>query len=216
MVLKDSKRRHINLAMAWIDYRKAYDMVPHSWIIECLKIFGITRNVERFIHRSMAQWKTELTSRGESLGHVDIRRGIFQGGRLSPLLFVICLIPLSLVLRKVKAAYEFKDRRRKINHLLFMDDLKLYSKSDTQIDWLVRTVHLFSKDIGMEFGVKKCGVLILKRGKVVEYEGVLLPDGELMKVVENDGYKYLGILEIDGVMEDEMKMKFRKEYLRRC
>ena len=36
-----------------------------------------------------------------------------------------------------------------------------------------------------------------------------------MKVVENDGYKYLGILEIDGVMEDEMKMKFRKEYLRR-
>ena len=215
MVLKDSKRRHTNLAMAWIDYRKAYDMVPHSWIIECLEIFGIARNVERFIHRSMAQWKTELTSCGESLGHVDIRRGIFQGDSLSPLLFVLCLIPLSLILRKVKAAYEFKERGRKINHLLFMDDLKLYGKSDTQIDSLVKTVHLFSKDIGMEFGVKKCGVSILKRGKVVDYEGVLLPDGELMKVVENDGYKYLGILEIDGVMEDEMKMKFRKEYLRR-
>ena len=67
---------------------------------------------------------------------------------------MICLIPLSLVLRKVKAAYEFKDKRRKINHLLFMDDLKLYGKSDTQIDSLVKIVHLFSKDIGMEFGVK--------------------------------------------------------------
>ena len=58
-------------------------------------------------------------------------------------------------------------------------------------------------------------MLILKRGKVVCYEGVVLPDGELMKVVENDGYKYLGILEIDGVTEDKMKMKFRQEYLRR-
>ena len=96
-----------------------------------------------------------------------------------------------------------------------MDDLKRYGKSDTQIDSLVKTVYLFSKDIGMEFGIKKCGVLILKRGKVVDYEGVFLPDGELMKVVENDGYKYLGILEIDGVMEVEMKIKFRKENLRR-
>ena len=145
MVLKDCKRRHANLAMAWIDYRKAYDMVPHSWIIECLEIFGIARNVEQFIRRSMAQWKTELTSCGERLSHVHIRRGIFQGDSLSPLLFVLCLIPLSLVLRKVKSAYEFKDRRRKINHLLFMDDLKLYGKSDSQIDSLVKTVHLFSK-----------------------------------------------------------------------
>ena len=46
MILKDCKRRHTNLAMAWIDYRKAYDMVPHSWIIECLEIFGVARNVE--------------------------------------------------------------------------------------------------------------------------------------------------------------------------
>ena len=77
MVLKDCKRRHTNLAMPWIDYRKALDMVPHSWIIECLEIFGIARNVEQFIRWSMAQWKTELTSCGERLGHVHIRRGIF-------------------------------------------------------------------------------------------------------------------------------------------
>jgi len=27
--------------MAWIDYRKAYDMIPHSWIAECLELFRI-------------------------------------------------------------------------------------------------------------------------------------------------------------------------------
>ena len=29
MVLKDCRRRNTNLAMVWIDYRKAYDMIPH-------------------------------------------------------------------------------------------------------------------------------------------------------------------------------------------
>ena len=43
-----------------------------------------------------------------------------------------------------------------------MDDLKLFGKSYQQIDSLVQTIHTFSTDIGMEFGIKKCGVLILK------------------------------------------------------
>ena len=38
-VLKDCKKRHTNLCMAWIDYKKAYDLVPHSWINECMEIF---------------------------------------------------------------------------------------------------------------------------------------------------------------------------------
>ena len=41
-----------------------------------------------------------------------------------PLVFVLALIPLSLILRKVKAAYEFWERKEKINDILFMADLK--------------------------------------------------------------------------------------------
>ena len=61
------------------------------------------------------------------LGEVNIKRGIFQGDSFSSLVFVLVLIPLSLILRKAKAAYEFSRSKVKINHLLFMDDLKLYS-----------------------------------------------------------------------------------------
>ncbi|XP_063603288.1 uncharacterized protein LOC134778932 [Penaeus indicus] len=78
-VLKDCKRRKTNLAMAWIDYKKAYEMVPHSWIIECLELFGIAENVRKFMSDGMRSWKLELTSSGESLGDVHIHRGIFQG-----------------------------------------------------------------------------------------------------------------------------------------
>ena len=34
-MLRDCKRRHTNLAMAWIEYKKVYEMVPHSWISQC-------------------------------------------------------------------------------------------------------------------------------------------------------------------------------------
>ena len=181
LVLKDCMKRHTNLTMGWVDYRKVYDVVLHSWIEECLKMFGITRNVEHFICNSMKKWKTELTACGESLGLVKIRRGIFQGDSLSPLLFVFCVVPLSFILRKARVGYEFKDQK-------YMDDLKLYGKNETQIDSLLKTVQLFSNDTGVEFGIKKCDVLILKRGTIVQCNGIVLPSGKVMKVIEQDGY----------------------------
>ena len=39
----------------------------------------------------------------------------------------------------------------RINHMFFMDDLKLFGKSERQIESLVNTVHAVSDDIGMEW-----------------------------------------------------------------
>ena len=213
-ILKDCKRRQKNLAMAWVDYKKAYDMVPHSWIIECLKLVNVSDNIISFIQGSMAKWKTELTASGRTLCEVDIKRGIFQGDSLSPLLFVICMIPLSSVLRKMSIGYTLGTA--KINNLLFMDDLKLFSKNEKEIDSIVSTVHAISKDICMEFGIQKCGVLVMKRGKLVKSQGIKMSDGSVIKEVEEDGYKYLGIIEADKIKEGEMKEVFKKEYYRRA
>ena len=73
----------------------------------------------------------QLMSCGEILGTVNIWRGIFQGGSLSPLLFVICMIPLTEILRKVKMGYTLNGI--KINHLFFMDDLKLFGKTKMKL-----------------------------------------------------------------------------------
>ena len=96
-----------------------------------------------------------------------------------------------------------------------MDDLKLFGKSEDQIDSLVQTVFIFSEDIGMEFGLKKCGVVILKKGKLVKFDGIHLPNQEIMKEVDENGYTYLGILELDEIKEHEMKIKVTAEYKRR-
>ena len=91
-----------------------------------------------------------------------------------------------------------------------MDDLKLFAKNVDQIDSLVNTVRIFSEDIKMEFGLSKCGVIIMKGGNVVESDGLCMPDGTMMRKIEEGGYKYLGILEADGIKHDEMKQELKK------
>ena len=59
---------------------------------------------------------------------MSIKRGIFQGDSLSPLLFIVTMIPLILLLRREAMGYKFGQEGRKMNHLLFMDDLKLYGR----------------------------------------------------------------------------------------
>ena len=103
MIVKDCKRQLTSLAVAWIDFRKAYDMIPHIWIQKCMEMFGVAVNVRSFVNASMKQWNIELTAGNQRLGNVKIKRGIFQGDSLSPLLFIFVMIPLTLVLRQTKA-----------------------------------------------------------------------------------------------------------------
>ena len=74
-ILRNCKRRHTNLSMAWIDFKKAYDMVPHSWIIGSLRMFGIADNVVELLSESMNNWRTTIFSGGKQLGTVEIKRG---------------------------------------------------------------------------------------------------------------------------------------------
>ena len=100
----------------------------------------MTENTKKFLVNSMNKWKLEFMSNLVSLGNVEIRRGIFQGDSLLPLLSVLCMVPLSLILRRTKFHYEFGDKLTRLNHLLFMDDLKLFTKWHDQIDSLVKKV----------------------------------------------------------------------------
>ena len=66
----------------------------------------------------------------------------------------------------------------KVNHLLFMDDLKVFGKNEMGIDSLIKTVEVFSCDIGMDFGIRKCGLACVKRGKLSKAEGLRLLNGK--------------------------------------
>ena len=73
-----------------------------------------------------------------------------------------------------------------------------------------------SEDIGMEFGIEKCAMLVMEKGKIVKSVGIELPGGKVIKSLqEGESYKYLGILEADKFLEEKMKLIVSKEYIRR-
>ena len=86
--------------------------------------------------------------------------------------------------------------------------MKLFGKSKGQIDSLVQTVHIFSEDINMKFGIRSCGVEIMQKRKVIRTYSIRLPDGQGMKDIDENGYTYLEILETGRIKEIEIKKMF--------
>jgi hypothetical protein len=103
--MRMQKQKEKNLSMAWIDYQKAFDRVPHSWIIKSLELIGINNKVIAFTKKTMTYWRTCMRLHAEQelikTEDIKIQYGIFQGDSLSPLLFCICLIPLTKQLNRL-------------------------------------------------------------------------------------------------------------------
>ena len=164
----------------------------------------------------MQTWRVELTTGGRSLAETNIQRGIFQGDALSPLLFIIAMMPLNHILRKCAAGYKLSRSQEMINHLMYIDDIKLFAKSEKELETLIYAVRIYSQDIGMELGIEKCAMLVMKSGKRHMTDGIKLPNQDKIRTLgENETYKYLGIMEADTIKQVQMKDKIRKEYLRR-
>ena len=183
--------------------QKAYDVLPHSWIINSLKMYKISHEVINFINKTMKTLRVELTAGERSFAEKKIQRGIFQGDALSPLLFIIAMMSLNHILRKCTARYKLSTSP---NYLQKMKK-----------DWeLIHAVRIYSQDIGMEFGIEKCAMLVMKSGKRHLTNGMELPNQDKIETfAENETYKYLGILEADTIKQLEMKDKIQEEYLRR-
>ena len=75
-VTREVKYRKKNLATTLIDYKKGYDMVPHSFIKECLDLFGVAEDIKTFLVDSMEKQRVMLYARNSELGEVDNKRGI--------------------------------------------------------------------------------------------------------------------------------------------
>ena len=108
-------------------------------------MFKISHEVINFIEETMKIWRVELTAEGRSLAETKIQRGIF-------LSFIIAMMPLNHILRKCTAGYKLTRSQEKINHLIYMDDIKLFAKNEKELESLIHAVIIFNQDIGMEFG----------------------------------------------------------------
>jgi len=60
-ILQECKRRQKKkLCMAWIDYQKAFNRLPHRWIIKSLELIGINNKVILFTKKVMSCGRTRM------------------------------------------------------------------------------------------------------------------------------------------------------------
>ena len=222
MVLDHAKKNKRNLSTAWIDYRKAFDSIPHDWLEKSLKIHKFPPKITNFISSLMKKWKTSLNISAQdksiSTSLIEILNGLFQGDCPSGLLFILCLLPLSWLINTSKIGYSIGRRncRTLISHLLFMDDIKLYANNMKQLRNLLEIVSKFSDDIKMNFGLDKCNILNIQKGKLIPTDDIILSSEETIKALDiKDHYKYLGMLQSNEVNKKTMRNKYRDEYFNR-
>ena len=111
--------------------------------------------------------------------------------------------------------HKFSRSQEKINHLMYMDDIKLFAKNEKELETLIHVVRIYSQDIVMEFGIEKCAMPVMKSDKWHTTDGMELPNHVKIRTLEEETHKYLDILEADTIKQVEMKDKIRKEYHKR-
>ena len=123
------------MAVAWVDYSKAFDRVLHGWIRVTLKTTGAPTLIRRCLKRLMKQWRSHFTVKrkdGVESTIIKYKCRLFQGDSLSPLLFCLSTAPLSWVLAQRRGLFS-RSLNRKITDTLFIKKKKKkkknYSKS---------------------------------------------------------------------------------------
>ena len=92
-----------------------------------------------------------------------------------------------------------------------MNDIKQLAKNEKELETQTQVLRIYSDDIGMEFGLEKCAMQIMKSGKRHMTEEIEIPNqGKIRTLRVIETYKYLGMLEADTIKQAEMKEKLKK------
>ena len=141
-------------------------------------------------HKVYRKYHGKLESQTDSwrkgLTELKIQRGIFQRVALSTLLFVIAMMSLNYNLGNARADTDFINRK-KINHLTHLGDITLFTKNEKELEIQILAVGKYSECIGVEFGIEKCAIQLMKRGKLPVVERTELPNQEKNQNTQRKG-----------------------------
>jgi len=122
-------------------------------------LVGVNSKIVRFCKLSMEKWNTRLNLKTKQevmqSQPIQLRRGIFQGDSLSPLLFCIAPIPLTNELNRADCGYQVHGTERKISHLLYMDDFKLLYRNENDLKNEIKIVQTIREIYKYEFWFRK-------------------------------------------------------------
>ena len=217
-IMKEVTKGRKNLFCIWMDYKKAFDSVPHDWLLKALELAKVPPDIIEAIERLSKGWETKATLQATNgtieTDSIKYRRGILQGDSLSVILYVLSVNPASFLLERTQQGYELGEAFRQIiNHLFFVDDLKLYARSKQMAMLLLDIITTFTNDVGMKFGEAKRTYVYIFRGKRKTLgQSIKINNLTIQELKDETLYTYLGQDEAvvyNGLLN---KDRVRKEY----
>uniref|UniRef100_A0A0N5BH39 Reverse transcriptase domain-containing protein n=1 Tax=Strongyloides papillosus TaxID=174720 RepID=A0A0N5BH39_STREA len=180
-------------AVCWLDFQKAYDTISHSSIRRIFKYLNLPECLHRLIINLLQTWNTTLKlERGSNKKwRYRIYNGLYQGDSWSPLIYTIISSVISYHLNKnQKISIKYKDEVFARNHLMFMDDCKLFAPTLRKVKKLAHKVKMISREFTLSLNISKCKVFQDKKVGDELDESY----GEILEIDETvEPYKYLGL-----------------------
>ena len=204
-IMKEVTKGRKNLFCIWMDYKKAFDSVPHDWLLKALELAKVPPDTIEAIKRLSKGWETKATLQATNgtieTDSIKYRRGILQGDSLSVIFYVLSVNPASFLLERTQQGYELGEAFRQIiNHLFFVDDLKLYARSKQMAMLLLDIITTFTNDVGMKFGEAKCAYVYVFRGKRKTLgQSIKINNLTVQELKDETLYTYLGQDEAVGI-----------------
>ena len=197
-VMRDAVLHHRNLFCFWIDVRKAFDSVSHSWLIKMLEIHRFPRKLVTIFISIMKSWSVYIqipVKDGYKQSRViQLINGILQGDTYCPQLYGLSVNVIAWVIRSTEGYTLSKPISLKVTHTLFVDDLKGYAKSFDRLKFILNLIRNYMEDAGLLWNPKKCKSIAFKRGKHCVYDDITLDNGNAIKCLkEGEYYEFLGV-----------------------
>ncbi len=214
-VQRDAILNKRNLLVTWIDVRKAFDSVSHSFLIEILRIHRFPNKLVAAVKNIIETWNIVLVipvKDGDfETEPINLLNGQLQGDTYCPDLYTLCNNLVSWVSRSFDGYQLSTPLKEKITHSLFIDDMKNYWMTPRTLISGMSMIKSCMKDCGLEWNMKKCKGAVLKRGKFTEHEGFVLEDGSKIDCLkEGETYKFMGVHESIKLDRDGLEISLVK------
>ena len=91
---------------------------------------------------------------------------------------------------------------------MYPDDIKQFIENEKELETLIQVMRIESENIGMEFGIQKCAMLMMKSGKRQMTEAIELPNQEkIITLGKKEILQILGNIKSRRIKHAERKEK---------